>query len=1236
MPIAIVLVKMNTDSELTTKTQPTMLYLLKTTIKRLSFSAFALPTVSIWVGVMMLISIGAVSQTTTENYVKTTVYTSGGGVLGGPAPKVSVQYYDGLGRPKQTVLQAEGGNGEDLITHIAYDELGMQLQEFLPFARSSSSLNYDTDAYNEILNFYNGSGFGTTANPYSETEYFHSPLHRVSKQAAPGDDWAIDSGHEVKFDYKGNQATEVHQFSVSNALSTTPGLVYDGPYAADELTVTTTYDENNTTNAVPGSIKEYKDKNGRVVLKRQNTTTSGRTQDPTPLGAVFIDTYYVYDDFGNLTFVLSPKCSEQIVQGSGLAGNYDALLDALGYRYAYDSRNRLTRKKLPGKQAENILYNSYDQPIAVGPVLSPFGTGDLGFLHTKYDRLGRVAYTFWKQGPTVGDLPDGFANANTVQYETQTETNTIGGVTFGYTNAIAPTFGYQILTVHYYDNYSWPGAPTSIPPTVGTGDSPVHYNNTTHKPLGLPTGGWVRTLETETDTNGNTNYLLYDQKGRVVRAHTGFEQGGYTQVDSKYNFTGNVLYTMTKHLKANGSALQTVTDTYSYDNQLRVESHTQQINNEPVQLLAKNTYDALGRLTSKKVGGTDVSGNNAFQQVDYAYNLRGWLTAINDVDNLGPSGQPTDLFGFEINYLDAMSNNVNGQVVPLYNGNIAETSWRTSSDNVKRRYGYSYDYQNRLLDAWYQKPGDAVPLPQSYDEHLTYDYNGNIMTLDRNGSVEGAAPVIVIDDLDYAYDLGNKLLKVDDLVAHPEGFDDGNTGTIVDYSYDTFGNLVEDKNKGITKIEYNHLHLPTKVVFGTQGDIEYLYTADGAKIKKTVTEGTTIQTTTYRDGFQYHDGILDFFPQAEGEVQVTQGQYGLVAYNYVFHYTDHLGNIRVRYAEDPDDGVLKILEEKHYYPYGLQHTGYNNSRKSFKIDTSNSIDLTPVNPFLGDTYKYGYNGVEFNNDLGLNLHEMDLRLYDPAIGRFNGFDSVTHHAQGTSVAFDNNPVFWADPSGADAFAGGRDGSLINYGGPDSESYTDFDVSYGSAGTENTSEDNSSNQDEKDKPIQASDPGRQDLPDNEGGCSDSDVNCHSYTWHNSKGDPSDLRNALAPSDKWDNNPDDDTGGWREMDFNEANMPGDRILYYLYNPHTKKNEITHSATVISVDEEGNTLRVKSKFGSGQAKTHHPRDILGIYGKPTPTYVAYDGNTYISRQYFRKKSIDRKNAKNAKKNRPLIKSY
>ena len=44
---------------------------------------------------------------------------------------------------------------------------------------------------------------------------------------------------------------------------------------------------------------------------------------------------------------------------------------------------------------------------------------------------------------------------------------------------------------------------------------------------------------------------------------------------------------------------------------------------------------------------------------------------------------------------------------------------------------------------------------------------------------------------------------------------------------------------------------------------------------------------------------------------------------------------------------------------------------------------------------------------------MPLRQYDPAIARWTGIDPVTHHSMSTYTAFDNNPAFWADPSGAD-------------------------------------------------------------------------------------------------------------------------------------------------------------------------------------------------------------------------------
>ncbi len=45
---------------------------------------------------------------------------------------------------------------------------------------------------------------------------------------------------------------------------------------------------------------------------------------------------------------------------------------------------------------------------------------------------------------------------------------------------------------------------------------------------------------------------------------------------------------------------------------------------------------------------------------------------------------------------------------------------------------------------------------------------------------------------------------------------------------------------------------------------------------------------------------------------------------------------------------------------------------------------------------------------------MDLRQYDPAMGRWVVQDPVIHHDYSPYSAFDNNPVYWSDPSGADS------------------------------------------------------------------------------------------------------------------------------------------------------------------------------------------------------------------------------
>ncbi|WP_374175066.1 DUF6443 domain-containing protein [Flavobacterium tructae] len=887
-----------------------------------------------------------------ENYVFTRSYQKGvrslSEITNNDEVIENISYFDGLGRPMQSVAIKASPGKVDLITPIEYDAVGRQDKEYLPYLGTvGTSASYRTTASTNTNNYYISNYpseiSNTNPNPFSQKKFEESPLNRVLLQAAPGKDWALGTGHEEKFDYQTNGVNEVKLFTALTTwnaafgiyditLGNAPGNVF---YRAGELNKTVIKNEN-WKSGNENTTEEFKDNEGRIILKRTyGVSIVNNIAISTPH-----DIYYVYDIYGNLTYVLTPKADKSVTA--------DVLRDVC-YQYKYDHLNRMVEKKMPGKEWEFIVYDKLDRPILTQD-------GNLKALNkwifTKYDAFDRPVYTgeYLNSLQTTRAAVQGLANG-TVLFENRAPTAiSIAGTNIYYSNVCFPTSGIDLLTISYYDHYSnidLDGA-TAVSSFGVTPSATAKGFVTTSKVRIVGTSLWT------------TNVNYYDSKGRGIYNYSKNNfLSTISTTKSKLDFTGRVLETISTYKKGTNVEI-VIANAFTFDHMGRVLTQKQKINNQAQETIVSNTYNNLGQLKEKIVGGV--------QTVNYKYNIRGWLKNINDINNIG-----ANLFAFQINYNDAAD-----PLKRLYNGNISQTFWKTAhTDKSLRSYSYTYDALNRLTEA-------ADNLGR-YNENSSYDKNGNMMKLFRNGNTVLNTPNYgTIDNLVYTYDGGNRLLKVEDGSANKEGFNNGNSGASIDYNYDVNGNMITDANKGIsTPIGYNYLGLPTLITL-PGGTIGYTYDATGLKQRK-VAGGIT---TDYAGGFQYENNNLQFFPHQEGYVRHNNG-----VYEYIYQYKDHLGNIRLSYNKS-----LSIIEENNYYPFGLEQKSHTNV-----VNT------------LGNSaaQKFKFNGKELQGELGLNFYDYGARNYDPALGRWMNIDLLAEKSRRFNpyTYALNNPVFFIDPDG---------------------------------------------------------------------------------------------------------------------------------------------------------------------------------------------------------------------------------
>ncbi|HEX8529909.1 MAG TPA: DUF6443 domain-containing protein, partial [Cytophagales bacterium] len=535
--------------------------------------------------------------------------------------QVSIAYFDGLGRPMQTVTKQGSPSKQDLVQPIEYDTYGRQQWQYLPYTAGSFGF-FKTTATRTNINdpatytsssqylFHqnpaaSGDGRAADTAPRAETELEDSPLGRVLEQGALGSAWQIvrdlnqnstGAGKTLKRNLRGNQQTStttfgqdnVRQFVYTPTASTTDPTAFgtvstNGLYAAGELLVTETTDEHGA------EVIEFRDREGRLIRKKVQEIKD----DPatTANEATFASTCYVYDDLGQLRLVISP---EGLTKLTTVAATFtDQVIDDYCFRYRYDARGRLIEKKAPGAGPVYLVYNKRDELVMTQDGRQRPGR-EWNF--TKYDALGRVVMTGLYTHATVIDQKamQDLANAVSTQFESRSTDVANYATHQGYTNAAFPSSGINRLTVNYYDHYDLDNNGTAEAAFDGTGDDGMIATVTAGTVTrGKLTAGKVKVLPAG---NWLTTATFYDAEGRVVQTWGDNHVGGRETATSVLDFTGKTLQTKSVHTTTlAGASTLTVLKRNTYDHGGRLLRTTQTTNGGTEEEIGQYSYNELGQ-----------------------------------------------------------------------------------------------------------------------------------------------------------------------------------------------------------------------------------------------------------------------------------------------------------------------------------------------------------------------------------------------------------------------------------------------------------------------------------------------------------------------------------------------------------------------------------------------------------------------------------------------------------------
>lgn len=506
-------------------------------------------------------------------------------------------YYDGLGRPLQMVMKQgslvtnpsnllSSAGSVDMVSTVIYDGFGREKYKYLPFPANTAGENSSTsdglfkpNPFQQQVQFYNNQLAGqpgeTNVGPnnlnwaYGQNNFEASPLSRVTESFSPGAGWvgtsedaSISNRHSIKNSYWLNTVTDdVKMWTVSNVTNNWGTYSVSGAYAPGDLYKNVTVDEHGK------QVIEFKDKDGLIILKKVQLSAAADNGS----GANYIGwlcTYYIHDDLDRLRLVIQPRGVELLAEGSFSSSVLNNLLDHQCFRYEYDYRGRLIRKKIPGAEEIFMVYDARDRLVMTQD-------GNLRAANKwqviLYDELNRPVQT--------GLLLNTYNNNSFQQHQGSAATSS--AYPFA-DNATPSTTYWDMLTRTGYDDYNQMPSVELLTTTLDNDDINsttvnTSYNTAPDYPQQLIASSRTKGLLTWSQVKvlGTTNQYvyavnIYDEKGRLIQL-------------KQRNITFGIDITTTQ---------------YRWDGKpLRIVQKIQYLGNgfRKTLVLTKCTYDDLGR-----------------------------------------------------------------------------------------------------------------------------------------------------------------------------------------------------------------------------------------------------------------------------------------------------------------------------------------------------------------------------------------------------------------------------------------------------------------------------------------------------------------------------------------------------------------------------------------------------------------------------------------------------------------